>query len=644
MALKLDKTEAAALQTHLLAQIAAARKWDDSKREDRDEAWKLLLGEGLGDEVPGLSQVVSPDSRDAVLSVLPDILEIFFGAGDPVTIKHRRTSAMEAAKRMRSVIRYRLQRQLNMFMVAYDWFFDALVFRNGILQYSWDFNFSWEEKEYQVITAADLAEKLWDGGEVILQGQPIGAIDANGMTQGWQNCKIKERVIHRDQPMLRVIPRGNFLISPDAQSIDDAQFLAVRDYPNRLKFEEDAKAFDYNLNHIDLSDSEGDEESAGAHQERGREDPQQAAEYEPKNGPVERYACYLRWRIGGEAKAVIATMAGNKLVHVVENVYQRPNFIDLTPVRLPHQFEGLSMIDLVKQYQSIKTAMWRLVLDYFNENVFPQTIAERDSGVNMNSILMGRRVIEVDAGKAGSIRTLDKPPIGWDVYRLIEMFEGAKEQSSGVSRLNQGLQADSINKTARGLMELIQQAGKRLRMIARLFAEMGLKPLYRAMIWMEQEFCDRELVVSVSDTEDITINPGDLGGDFDLVINVGSGNADKHMVIQQMQMLMKQMAELTKSQVGQGMFKPRHLYNMNKQIIEAMGFDPILFIDDPDMEAPGGPQATTGGLATGTAAILPGHSGGAGGQGGMELFAQPPGEAAQGNPGGISVARHPGQG
>lgn len=620
------------LERHCLAEIDACRRADDEKRPDRERAWRLFLGDKLGDEKPGRSQVVSPDVRDAVLSVLPDLLEIFFGAGDVVTVKPRRTAGAQAAKNMRALLRYRLERQLPMFTLAHDWFMDALIFRNGILQYFWEFGFSWEEREYSLLTAADLERILWDGGEVLEQGQPVYQ---GYQLAGWRDAKVRERVIHKDQPGLRVVPRGNFLLSPDAVGIDDAAFVAVRDYPGRARYEADARAYGYRKS--EPATAENDAEAAGAAAERGRSDPQGLAESAPGRGPVERWVCFLEWEADGEPRKIMATLAGGKLVHLAENVYKRPPFIGITPVRVPHAFEGLSLADLCRQYQHIKTALWRLMLDYLNENVFPQTVVERDSGVNLNDILYGRKVVQADAGKKGAVSYLDKPALGMDVYRVVELVEGAKEQSSGVTRLNQGLTADSLNKTARGIMELIQQANKRLRMIARLFAEMGLKPLYRALIWMEQTFADREVVVALGEAEELALTPADLGGDFDLIVKVGSGNADHQLTIAQMKDLMGQLAALAKLPGGQAMVGPRHVYNMFKQIIEAMGFDPRLFIEEPSTEPEHGPRPSP--AAEGRIrADIPGPGGIGPGPGGGGPARALPGAAAGGDPGQLPPA------
>lgn len=648
----LAKEQLAKLERHLKIQRDTARDWDDQKAQDRAEAWQDYLGDKLGNEQPGLSQVVSPDARDAVQSILPDLLEIFFGAGDAVTIKHRRTEGMEAARRMRAVIRYRLQRQINMFLIAYDWFWDALVFRNGVLHYSWDYEDTSEEREYEVITTTDLEQKLAEGAEILEQGEAIvpelpaqlqflnlPRIEPKPL--GYRDVKLKERVILRDQPSLRVVDRGNFLISPDAITIDDASFVAMRDYPSAWKLEQDAKIFGYDLSGVEPSEPEPNDERAQAYAERDRNDPLAAAEWTKKQGARERWVCYLRWEVDGVLKPVMVTMVGEKVVDLKANVFKRPPFIDITPSRIPHQFEGMSLVDQVRQYQHIKTALHRLALDYLNENVFPKTVMERDAGVNLNSIILGRRVIETDAGKSTTVRRLDTPPLGMDPYRTLEIFEAAKEQSTGVTRLNQGLQAQTVNKTARGMLELIQQANKRLRMVARLFAEMGMKPLYRALIWMEQQFGDRELVVAVSDSEDMTVRPGDLGGDFDLVVNVGVGNTDRNLTIQQMQTLLSQMGQLSKVQGAGRMINIRHIYNAFKQIIEAMGFDPRLFIDDPDREETGGAREPRG-PGAGDRPALAGPATGGRGQGGPQLPGPLPGEAAAGNISGVPTPGQPG--
>ena len=65
-----------------------------------------------------------------------------------------------------------------------------------------------------------------------LYGEPMGYADA----------VLKERIIERDRPKVRPIPPGSFIISADAESIEEAPFCAVRDYPTWYQVEADGRS------------------------------------------------------------------------------------------------------------------------------------------------------------------------------------------------------------------------------------------------------------------------------------------------------------------------------------------------------------------------------------------------------------------
>ena len=54
-----------------------------------------------------------------------------------------------------------------------------------------------------------------------------------------------------------------------------------------------------------------------------------------------------------------------------------------------------------------------------------------------------------------------------------------RENRTGVSRYNQGLDAESLNKTLGGLDRIMSASQQRQDLIARIFAETAIKRLYR---------------------------------------------------------------------------------------------------------------------------------------------------------------------
>lgn len=583
------------VEAYLGKAMASAKKHDEEKAKDRTKADELYLAKKLGKARRGYSQVVSSDCRDAILSVLPDLLEIFAGSEEPVSIKPRTTKHRDAARHHRALIKFQTQRQMPWFRILHTWLHDGLKNRNGLVQWGWDYQEKWQEVEYETITAEDLADKLWDEAEVLEKGRPVYGLDGRAVAVA--GVKLKEKKIQKDQPFVKPIPPGSFLISPEATSIEDSPFCAVRDYPTMHEVrQEGAKRGYFNLDKVRVVALASDEEKANADNARDRSVSLATADVDDMRGRVERWACFILWPDdAGELEPIIATVVNDELVGWHPNVYGETPVCNWSPIDEPHRFEGMSIVDLTEEVQRIKTALYRTIIDAVAYQGSPQTLYKRNANVDTNSLLGARPRSLVATDDLNAVKQLERKPLGRDPWMLIELLEGSKEQRVGVTRLNQGLEGDSLNKTARGMLSLMQKADKRIRLIARLFAENGLKPLFRKLIRLNQEFVDRELVISLSDQEDLTITPEMLAGDLDLVVNVGLGNSDSAMTIQQMEHLLGILTKLGGNQQLQGMVTPANIYHTVRNIVEAMGRPASLFITDPeanrDEREPGNPIA-----------------------------------------------------
>ncbi len=607
-AIMADDASKRELTSYLLQEIQDCKRFDEARAQDRIYADQLLRGERLGTVPQGDPQVVSTDASDAVESILPDLLEIFNGGDDPVSIKGQTVRAREAAKNQRELIKYQLNHQLPWFRIQYTFIKDALAYRNCYVQWGWDFRYRWEENEYERLTLADLKKILWDGGEVLKKGKPRPWV-WNGRPVGWLEISVRERVIVKNQPLIKCLPPGAVLISPGAVEIEDAPFVAVRDYPTMYRLKQEGQALGYDLAGVKPGPLTSDDETAARAAERGREDPLAAGSDDPERGRVERMVCYIQWDLAGkgELEPAIATLVDDRLVHVGPNVFGRPPIEYGSPMLDTHNHEGRSLVDMVKEFQHIKTALYRSVLKVIRLNTTPQWLAERDSGVDLNSLLRSQSgVTMVNPGKLSSIKALERQGLGAEVRWFAEWLESLKEQRVGVTRLNQGLEGKGLTDTARGMLSLMAKADKRIRLIARLLAEMLYKPIFRALIWLNQNLIDRELVVALTDDadDDTVFTPEDLGGEFDLVVNVGLGNSDRNMIVSQGQQMLQITTALAKLPNGAAMVTPENVYQLVKTIYEAMGWQPQLYISDPNKQQeaslgglPGQGQGAPGGVA-----------------------------------------------
>jgi hypothetical protein len=606
--------EYARIRHHLDQALGEAKAWDEVKAEDRKKAYRYYRARKLGNPRPGQPRVVSSDVLDAVEAMLPDLLEIFAGSEEPVAIKPRTTRATDSARLNKHLLKYQRERQLNWFEFLYTWLKDGLLYRNGICRWGWKYEERVHEERYETIFLPELRQKLNQGAELVSYDRDIPS-PLGGQALGLANAVIREIEVVTDQPEIEVIPPGNFLISRSAKTIKESPFVALRDFPTRYELSQAKEQLGYfDLNAIPKESVSSTEEEQASFQEIGREDPQAGDDEGPGQwARVERFTCYVLWPgDDGEMVPMVATLANERLIGWQENVFKEPPFLSWSPILDTHKFEGISLVDLTMEYQHIKTTLWRALLSFMAHQTSPQHLYERDAGVDLNALLAGRphSLVGVDPGKLGAVRALERPQLGSDVWRFIEFLESGKEQRLGVTRLNQGLMGGSLNDTARGMMSLMQKADKRLRLIARLFAEMGLKPLFRRLIKMNQEFIDQEMVLGVSENEDVNLSPEMLGGDLDLVVNVGLGNSDSAMTIQQMQQLLGILLQVGQTPQGQGLITPQNIYHVVRHIVEAMGRPGTQFVTDPDEQggmygfAPNG-QGAYGAAGTG----MPGQVG-----------------------------------
>jgi len=161
----------------------------------------------------------------------------------------------------------------------------------------------------------------------------------------------------------------------------------------------------------------------------------------------------------------------------------------------------------------------------------------------------------------------------------LEYLDGVKENRTGITRYNQGMDSSSLNKTATGINIITQQANQRLEIIARTFAETGIKQLFKFLIKLDQLFINQNVIIRLTGQE-MEIKPDDLEGDFDLVVNAGLGAGAKEQNLQNLQVLRGLMTELL--QVN--MVDVNGIYNASKKIIEELGMKNVNdFLRDPQV-------------------------------------------------------------
>jgi hypothetical protein len=155
-------------------------------------------------------------------------------------------------------------------------------------------------------------------------------------------------------------------------------------------------------------------------------------------------------------------------------------FAAITPYPQTHRLFGRSLADLMVEVQRIKTALLRLMLDsgYFALNQRAEVAMDRANEFTISDLINNTPGRPVRSKTGEAIKPIRAGSLSFDVQGALEYVATMGEQRSGIVRNAQGLNPDTLHDTAAGAQQLMSAAQKRVRMIARVFAETGVKDLF----------------------------------------------------------------------------------------------------------------------------------------------------------------------
>jgi soluble cytochrome b562 len=600
--------------------------------EMRRKAEYFYLAEAKGElappEIEGRSTVVSTDVSDTIEWMLPNLLKIFTAGDNAVEFAPQRQEDEQIAKQATDYINYIFYKQNPGFQILYTWFKDALLQKNGILKVYWDNKQDDTKEEYKGLSDQELAMLLEDDAvepishsaypdeddakqrqealnqltaqyrEVLAaaqQGNPQAAQIApqleqqiNGIMQS-PPVMLHDVVLKRTQDNSRVavenVPPEEFLISRRAKTIKDASFVGHR----LLKTISDLRAQGYkNVDDIASDDSGSDN---GERIERASwDDEVPYLDTDDSGDSSQRQVwiteCYLRMDYDGDGIAEWRKVvrAGNQILDNEE--CDGPPFVSITPIPLPHRFFGLSIADLSMEIQKTKTSIWRALLDNLYLQVNGRYFAVNGK-VNLDDLLTSRPggVVRVDAPNMVGPLQQGMADAG-SAYQALEYAEVAKENRTGFTRYSQGNTADSLNKTATGMNIITNRSDARTELVARVFAETGVKDLFLHILKLVCQYQDKETAISVGG-QWVPMNPREWATQFDFTVNVGLGTGNKDQVVQHLMALIQQQG----NGLQIGIATPQNIYNANTKLAENLGFKQAdQFFTDPSKQPPKPPQ------------------------------------------------------
>jgi hypothetical protein len=169
-------------------------------------------------------------------------------------------------------------------------------------------------------------------------------------------------------------------------------------------------------------------------------------------------------------------------------------------------------------------------------------------------------------------------------------LEEVRANRTGIMAHGRELDASAINSTATGLAQLMAEKQQKIELIARIFANTGIKDLFRKLLRETIENATKEEQMEING-EWVTFDPREWDADMHLNVEVGLGAGQ---AIERLSNL-SQIEETQGTHVGALGFgvtvTPKHAYNLAIRKAEAAGFrNPELFFQDPDTVEPPPPE------------------------------------------------------
>ena len=599
--------------------IETGRRANENEQDQRVRNYNIYRakGDGLKDR-PGRSRIKSSDTMDAIEWMMPSFMKTFAGSNSCVSVSPVGTEDVTKAEKLQKLLNWQFMgRRVKGFRVLYEWIKSALIYGTSVVKVTWRDIYVTKGFDVPVASEAEIAAMLDSDDYIDVQGLPedippgavitdemmafaqsrpdmlakIGYI--NAIPQQVQPVALEPMRVYRDVrgtrriksysgPMVEVISPEDFWMDPKADAIEEALFVIhrvwrtygeLRDMEREGIYKNVEKVKDW----VDKSRSEFENaESAERYAAAGQVDPATNASPNEDLQPARRKLEVFEWwglldlKGDGYQEPYLVVVCGDVILRMEKNPYghgQAP-FEVLRPMLDPYKFSGVGMPELVGEFQALKTAILRQTLDNVSFQNNGMWLVNRNAGVDTSALLNPRPGTIVKANiTQGAVVPITPSSLQSMPLNMLELIDSMLQKRTGVTSYNQGLDANSLNKTATGITRIMDASAQRIELIARVMAETGIKPLYQKLLMLNQQFIDQTIVIRVFNRP-VEISPDDLIGDFDVTVDVGGATGRDETRSQQMMLLLQYAANLMSLQV----MRPMNIYEICKRLMELWGW------------------------------------------------------------------------
>lgn len=562
--------------------------FDSEYSQERIRAMDFYLGEPLGNEVEGRSQVISTEVADTVESIMPNLMRVFTANDKYVRFNARTAEDVEKADQISDYVNYIINNDNEGYKILHNWFKDALLFRLGVVKFYYEEIEEVDEEEYNGLSEEELAVLMANPDiEIVAQEENITSTVMDEMGElvpmGF-SYDLSVRVRKKSGSVKIVnVPPEEFLVNRRATSLEDAYFVCHR----TTMTVSDLVAMGYDREEVEayagVSDLDVDEERSTRFNDLEAVTGTDAAD--PTLKEVTYYECIMKVDYDGDGIAERRRICaiGTEGEHILHNEpFDHVPFAVVSPILMPHRLIGRSIYDMTEDLQVIKSTLLRQYLDSVYTSTLPR-MGVVEGMVNIDDVLDGTAGGIIRMRQAGMVQPITGTPVGGEVRPLMDYIDGMKEQRTGMSAASQGLDPNALQSTtASAISATVRGAQVKLESYARTMAETGMKELFKGILHLVTKYDNKPRVVRLRNSF-VPIDPREWTSEFDVVVQVGLGTADDEQKIAFLtQIASKQEQILMQMGANNPIVSMAQYVNTLRSIAEIGGFkDADLFFNSP---------------------------------------------------------------
>jgi len=558
------------LKSRIDEEVTDALGYGDLLSQQRANAMAYYYGEPMGNEVEGRSQYVDSTVQDSIEWIKPSLMRVFASGDELVKFQPTNPNDVASAQQATDYVNYVLQKQNNGWEVLYNWFTDALLQKNGIIKVWWEESEAKEREEYHNLTDVELEALLMDDAVEVIEHEETPT------ETGTMHDVIIMRSMTDGKIVVDNVPPEEFLINREAEDIREARFVCHR---IRKTMTELREMYGMNLDEEDLSGGDilggykWDLERTARYMYDDTSMPSPIDNTATEDALKEYWLheCFLQTDYDNDGIAELrkVCMVGDYILsnEPVDNI----PFISITPIKIPHKFFGLSVADLTMPLQAIKSSIMRNLLDnMYNQNFGRFAVLEGQA--NLDDLLTARPGGIVRVKSPNAVTPLATPSLEPYTFQMLEYIDQIRESRAGVSRTSQGLNENALTShtTATAVNAVMTAAQSRVELIARQFAETGVKDLMCRIYELLLKNMDRKRVVKLRDKW-VEVDPSSWNDNMDATVSVALGHGNKDQQIMQLQSLVQMAGQMQ----GSPMIQPDNMYNLSASLLKAMGYQNV---------------------------------------------------------------------